>query len=407
MTIEPPVLHDAVLTNRVALVHDWLTAYVGGERVLEQMIMLFPEADLFTTIDTLPDTERAFLRGKRPITSFAQNTPLLRRHYRHFLPLLMLAVEQLDVSDAELVLSSSASVGKGVLTGPDQLHIAYVHSPMRYAWDLQHQYLRDAGLTRGVRALLARWLLHKARLWDTRTGNGVDHFIANSEFIARRIRKVYRREATVIYPPVDVNGFPLCEAKEDFYLTASRLVPYKKVPAIVEAFRELPDRRLVVVGDGSDMSRVKALAGKNVEILGYQPTAVLRDLMQRAKAFVFAAEEDFGIAPVEAQACGTPVIAYARGGARETIRGLDRPRPTGLFFDTQSAEAIAAAIKSFERIQDRCTPTACSDNAMRFSDAVFRARYRSFVHDCWEAFRGGGRRHDTPRSRSPELRAHA
>jgi glycosyltransferase involved in cell wall biosynthesis len=407
MTIEPPILHDAVLANRVALVHDWLTAYVGGERVLEQMITLFPEGDLFTTIDILPDAERAFLQGKQPITSFVQDSPLLRRHYKHLLPLMMLAVEQLDVSDYELVLSSSSSVGKGVLTGPDQLHIAYVHSPMRYAWDLQHQYLREAGLTRGAKGLVARWLLHQARIWDTRTGNGVDHFIANSEFIARRIRKVYRREATVIYPPVDVNGFALREAKEDFYLAAGRLVPYKKVSAIVEAFRQLPDKRLVVVGDGSDMRRVKALAGKNVEVLGYQPTAVLRDLMQRAKAFVFAAEEDFGIAPVEAQACGTPVIAYGRGGARETILGLDQPRPTGLFFDAQSAAAIAAAVESFERVQDRFTPAACSDNALRFSAAVFRARYRSFVQECWEAFRDGGRRHDTPRSRSTEVRAHA
>lgn len=389
MTIEPPTLQDAVLTNRIALVHDWLTSYVGGERVLEQMISLFPEADIFTTIDVLPANERDFLQGRQPVTSFAQGLPMLRRIYRHLLPVMMLAVEQLDVSDAELVLSSSASVGKGVLTGPDQLHIAYVHSPMRYAWDLQHQYLRDAGLTDGLRGLLARWLLHKARLWDVRTANGVDHFIANSAFIARRIRKVYRREATVIYPPVDIDAFPLREAKDNFYLTASRLVPYKKVPAIVEAFRHLPDRRLVVVGDGSDMHRVKGLAGRNVEVLGFQPTAVLRDLMQRAKAFVFAAEEDFGISPVEAQACGTPVIAFGRGGACESIRGLDGPERTGIFFDAQSPAAIVAAIEHFERVESRISPVACRDNALRFSVTAFRARYESFVRERFESFRRG------------------
>ncbi len=372
--------------------HDWLTAYVGGERVLEQMIALYPAANVYTSIDVLAERDRAFLKGKQPVTTFAQRSRLVRTHHRQFLPLLMLAVEQLDVSDAELVLSSSSAIAKGVLTGPEQLHVSYVHSPMRYAWDLQHQYLRDAGLDAGLRGLLARWLLHKARLWDVRTANGVDHFIANSQFIARRIWKAYRREATVIYPPVDVAAFALREHKEDFYLAASRLVPYKKVPAIVEAFRALPDRRLVVVGDGGDMRRVREVAGRNVEILGYQPTAALRDLMQRAKAFVFAAEEDFGIAPVEAQACGTPVIAYGRGGARETVRA-GSPEPTGLFFEAQTPAAIAAAVLRFEREQHRYVPAACRVNAQRFAVDVFNARYSGFVAACWERFRADGSRH--------------
>jgi glycosyltransferase involved in cell wall biosynthesis len=232
-------------------------------------------------------------------------------------------------------------------------------------------------------------MLHKARLWDSRTANAVDHFIANSRFIADRIWRVYRREADVIYPPVDVNAFALREQKEDFYLTASRLVPYKKVPAIVEAFRALPDRRLVVVGEGSDLKRVKAAAGANVEILGYQPPAALRDLMQRAKAFVFAAEEDFGIAPVEAQACGTPVIAYARGGALETIRGDEHSRPTGAFFLSQHPAAIAAAVREFERRQERIDPRACRDNALRFSVDAFREQYARYVRARWDEFCSG------------------
>lgn len=400
MTFEDPFAPHVAPPRGIALVHDWLTTYVGGERVLEQMIDLYPQSDVFSSIDILVDAERGFLRGKRPITTFAQHVPLMRKHYRNFLPLLMLAIEQLDVSEAELVISSSASIAKGVLTGPDQLHIAYVHSPMRYAWDLQHQYLRDAGLTSGPRAMLARWLLHKARVWDARTANGVDHYVANSEFIARRIWKEYRREATVIHPPVDVAGFALREDKDDFYLSASRLVPYKKVATIVEAFRALPGRRLVVVGDGPDMKKVKAAAGRNVEVIGHQPTAVLRDLMQRAKAFVFAAQEDFGIAPVEAQACGTPVIAYGRGGALETVRGGDQVMPSGVFFDAQTPAAIVAAIDEFERRSANFLPQACRDSALRFGVDVFRERFSAFVAERWEQFRARG----VPRASNPPVR---
>jgi glycosyltransferase involved in cell wall biosynthesis len=256
---------------------------------------------------------------------------------------------------------------------------------------MQHQYLRDAHLEHGLKSLLARWLLHRARLWDLRTANGVDYFAANSGFIARRIWKVYRRQATVIYPPVDVDVFQLNDRKEDFYLTVSRMVPYKKIPMIVEAFGHLPQRRLVVIGDGTEMARVRKMAGRNVELLGYQSSAVVRDYMQRARAFVFAAEEDFGIAPVEAQACGTPVIAFGRGGALETVRGLEHPRPTGIFFSEQSPAAIAAAVTEFERNESKFDPRACRDNSQRFSPTVFRERYGRFVRNCWSAFKSGSR----------------
>jgi glycosyltransferase involved in cell wall biosynthesis len=230
-------------------------------------------------------------------------------------------------------------------------------------------------------------MLHRARGWDLRTSNGVDYFIANSQFIARRIWKVYRREAAVIYPPVDVDNFSLRTNKESFYLTASRLVPYKKIAAIVEAFQALPDRKLVVIGDGPEMKRIKALAGTNVEILGYQPASVLCDLMQRAKCFIFAAEEDFGITPVEAQACGTPVLAYGRGGTLETICGFDHEKPTGAFFDRQDGATIAEAVRHFERHQDRISPLDCWHNAQRFSAQIFRETYSGFVDRCWDAFR--------------------
>jgi glycosyltransferase involved in cell wall biosynthesis len=377
---------------RTALIYDRLDGYAGAERVLEQQIQLYPHSDVFASVDILEDDERAFLGGKVPITTFAQRWPLVRKHHRQFLPLLMFAMEQLDLSRYDLVLSGSASIAKGVLTGPDQLHISYVHSPMRYAWDLQHQYLREAQLEHGAKSLLARWILHRARLWDLRTANGVDHFIANSAFIARRIWKVYRREATVIYPPVDVERFQLCEKKEPFYLTASRLMPYKRVPSIVEAFRRLPDRKLVVVGDGTEMKRVKALAGPNVEILGYQSSTRLVDLMQRARAFIFAAEEDFGITPVEAQACGTPVIAFGRGGALETVRGLEHVGPTGLFFSSQEPQAIADAVLAFERNEERMLPANCRENALRFSVQIFRDAYSRFVEQCWDSFAGMGSR---------------
>lgn len=363
---------------RIAIVHDWLVTYAGAERVLEQIIACFPEADLFSVVDFLGD-DRDFLRGKSVTTSFVQKLPKARTKYRAYLPLMPIAIEQLDVSEYDVVISSSHAVAKGVLTGPDQTHISYVHSPIRYAWDLQHQYLQQSRLTNGVKSALARIILHYIRNWDIRTSNSVDKFIANSDFIARRIRKVYQREADVIFPPVDVESFVVREVKEDFYLTASRMVPYKKIDLIVDAFARMPDRRLVVIGDGPDMKKIRAKATVNVEIMGYQPFDVLRDRMQRAKAFVFAAEEDFGISVVEAQACGTPVIAFGKGGALETVRELGCVRPTGMFFAKQCAESIIAAVEDFEAHQSHFVAANCRANAERFSSTTFRERFFAYV----------------------------
>lgn len=298
----------------VGLVADWLVTYAGSEKVIAEFIKLFPQSDLYSVIDFLSDESRSRFMNKRAKTTFIQKLPKAKSNYQRYLPFMPLAIEQLDVSKHEIILSSSHAVAKGVLTGPDQLHISYVHSPIRYAWDLQHQYLREAGLDKGIKSYIARMLLHKIRLWDCRTANGVDHFIANSQFIARRIKKVYGRDADVIYPPVDVNRFELNFNKEDYFFTASRLVPYKRIDLIVEAFSEMPNRKLVVIGDGPEMQKIKSKAKTNIEILGYQPDSVMQEYMRNAKAFVFAAEEDFGIIPVEAQACGTPVIAFGKGG---------------------------------------------------------------------------------------------
>ncbi|MFH2139940.1 MAG: glycosyltransferase family 4 protein [Pseudomonadota bacterium] len=369
---------------KIAIVHDWLVVYAGAERVLEAMLDCYPEADLFALVDFLPDGQRGFIKNKTVQTSFIQNLPFARKKYRGYLPLMPLAVEQFDLSGYDLVISSSHAVAKGVITGPDQRHVCMCYSPMRYAWDLQHQYLKESGLDRGLRSLAARWILHKMRIWDVRTANGVDEFIAISQFIARRIQKVYRRDSVVIYPPVAISKFVPPNGKEDFYVTASRMVPYKKMDLIVEAFSQMPGRKLVVIGDGPDFRKIKALAGPNVEMLGFQSEDVLIDYLQRAKAFVFAAEEDFGIAPLEAQACGTPVIAYGKGGALETVRGLggdaeEDGAATGLFFGRQDTDSLCKAVESFEAHIEKFTSNACRENAVRFSTERFKFEFELLI----------------------------
>lgn len=360
---------------RVAIVHDWLTVYGGAERVLEHMLAVLPHADVFSLIDFVPQHSRAFLQNKHVRTSFIQRLPFARQKYRNYLSLMPLAIEEFNLERYDLVISSTYAVAKGVITGPDQLHISYVHSPARYVWDLQHEYFLHAGLNGGAKAWLAKWMLHRFRMWDIRTANGVDHFLANSYFIRRRIWKVYRRNAFVLYPPVDVQNFEMREEKSDFFLTASRLVPYKRIDLIVEAFRHLRSNRLVVIGDGPELGRIKKMATNNVCVLGYQDMDNLRHYMQHARAFLFAAQEDFGIIPVEAQACGTPVIAYGRGGVTESVRGLETERPTGVFFAEPTVESLIGAIDLFEKNRWRISSSACRESALRFAPDRFRAGF--------------------------------
>jgi glycosyltransferase involved in cell wall biosynthesis len=370
----------------VGIVADWFITYAGSEKVVAEFIKVFPEAELYSVVDFLSEENKKHFQNKKINTTFIQNLPKAKNKYQTYLPFMPLAIEQLDVSSHDIVLSSSHAVAKGVLTGPDQLHISYVHSPIRYAWDLQHQYLREAGLSKGVKALLAKWILHKMRMWDCRTANGVDHFVANSHFIARRIKKVYGRDADVIYPPVDVERFSLNENKDEYYFTASRMVPYKRIDLIVEAFSYMQNKKLIVIGDGPEMSKVKSKATKNVEILGYQSNEIMQSYMKNAKAFVFAAEEDFGITPVEAQACGTPVIAFGKGGSLETVRPLSVDRPTGILFDTQDIKSIIESVEKFEQVRDTISHIDCREHALKFSTERFNREISNYVSAKYQHF---------------------
>lgn len=372
---------------KVAIVHEWLDTYAGSERVLEQLIAEWPDADLFAVCDFLPEAERGFLRGKPVTTTFIQRLPFARKHFRKFLGLMPLAIEQLDLSGYDLVLSSSHAVAKGVLTGPGQVHLSYVHSPMRYAWDLQHQYLREAGMDRGLKGIYTRRLLHRMRMWDRASGLNPDIVVANSTYIAERIRKAWRRESLVVHPPVDIDRFALRMDKEGFYLVASRMVPYKRIELIAEAFRRLPDRRLVIVGDGPNAPRVREAAqgAGNIDLRGRVGTEELVRLTQAARACVFAAEEDFGIATVEAQACGTPVIAFGKGGARDILVTPPAERPTGLFFAEQTADAIIAAVERFEAAS--FAPQDCRSNAERFTRDAFRGAMRRIAREAVEGLK--------------------
>ena len=367
---------------KVAIVHEWLDTYAGSERVLEQMLAVWPEAELFALCDFLPDRERAFLGGRTPRTSFIQRLPFARKRFRAYLGLMPLAIESLDLSGYALVVSSSHAVAKGAITAPGTLHLAYVHSPMRYAWDLQAQYLRESRLDHGLKGAYARWLLHRLRLWDQASAARPDAILANSRYIAERIRKVWRREAEVLHPPVDTDAFTPVGEKQDFYLIASRMVPYKRVDLAAAAFRRMPRRMLVIVGDGPQMAAVRAAAGDapNIAFRGHVTKSELVVLMQAARACLHVAEEDFGIAMVEAQACGTPMLAFGRGGARDIVRTPEESdAPTGLLFGEQSPEALIDAVERFEAMRGAFTAAACRANAERFSAARFRQGLRDAV----------------------------
>jgi glycosyltransferase involved in cell wall biosynthesis len=378
--------------GKVAVVHDWLTTWAGGEQCLAHILALFPQAELFALFDCFPDEFRARIGNRRTRTSYLQKLPGIAERYRQMLPLFPRAIESLDVADFDLVLSSSHAVAKGVRTHARQLHVCYCYSPIRYAWDLREQYLRQVGLDRGTRGWIVGRLLDRVQRWDLRTSDRVDRFVAISHHIARRIERCYGRTATVIYPPVEIPVAPVATSPRSHYVTVSRLVPYKRIDVIAAAFRALPGRELVVIGEGPERGRIEAVAPPNVSLVGNLPDAERDAWLRRARAFLFAAEEDFGIAPVEAQAHGVPVIALAAGGALETVRGLDDDAPTGVLFDAQTPQAIADAVMRFEANAGRIEADACRRNALRFSADRFRREFGALVEAEWQGFRASSTR---------------
>ncbi len=373
------------LKHKYALVHEWLTpnATGGSELVVQEILQDF-DADVFALIDFQSSNPDSYLYKRKIGTTFLQKFPGASQGIQKYLPLMPIAIEQLDLRQYEVILSSSHAVAKGILTSPDQLHICYCHTPMRYAWDLTWDYLQGDDRGKGIKGVIARYILHRLREWDVISANRVDHFIANSQHTARRIWRCYRRQAKVIYPPVDVERFrPLAierSQKDEFYLTVCRLVSYKKVGLIIEAFNQLK-KPLVVIGVGSQLQEMRVLAQANVQVLGWQSADMVEKYMAKAQAFVYAACEDFGIALVEAQACGTPVIAYKQGGALETVKDISQfPQTgTGIFFPEQSVEAIMEAVETFEKYQSQITVEQCCLQADKFSRSSFHKSYQDFV----------------------------
>jgi glycosyltransferase involved in cell wall biosynthesis len=370
---------------RVAIVHDWLYVIGGAEQVLREILQCYPTADVFTLFDLLKPADRKKLGFKKSHTSFLQKMPMLGKHHRSYLPLMPIAVEQFDLSNYDLVISSSYAVAKGIITGPDQVHVSYVHSPMRYAWDLQHVYLKESGYETGLKGLIARSILHRMRMWDIRTAHGPDAIITNSQFVARRVKKIYGRDAKVIYPPVTLSRRTMSLPAGNHFLAASRLVPYKRIEPIVRAFNTMPDLKLVVAGEGPESERLRKLAGPNVDFVGFVPDAELRDLMATARAFVFAAEEDFGIVLVEAQSEGAPVLALGRGGARESIAANGR-HATGMFFKSADPDSIAGCVRSFIASESAFSRHDCRERANFFSAERFRRQFVQAVDEEMERF---------------------
>jgi glycosyltransferase involved in cell wall biosynthesis len=362
---------------KTAIVHEWFVNYAGSERVVESLTNLFPDAEVFALVDFLNDEQREIiLKGRKANTSFIQNLPFAKRKHRNYLPLFPSAIEKFDLSDYDLILSSSHSVAKGVRTNKNQLHICYCHSPMRYAWDSSDEYLK------GFKGSIARLFINYLKKWDLNSAANVTHFIANSNYIREKISRIYNRTAELIYPPVDVEQFELTNKKEDYYLTASRLVPYKRTDLVIDAFNQMPKKRLIVIGSGPEREKLKKYARANIKFIGHQPAEKLGEYMRAAKAFVFAAEEDFGIIVVEAMACGTPVIALNKGGTAESVLN----GKTGMLFSEQKPIAVIKTIAEFEKGEGKFSPQIIRGHSLKFKRKIFENNFRKFVNEKVEDF---------------------
>lgn len=373
-----------------ALIHDWYTVYGGAERCIESFTNIWDDFDHYSLIDNLSEENRnIILKGSKTSNSFIQRMPFGKKKYRSYLPFFPLAIEQFDLNEYDLIISSSSSVAKGVLTRPDQLHISYVYSPVRYAWDLYAQYLKESKLEKGVKGFLVKYFLHKLRLWDYSTANRPDHYIAISKYVAQRIKKIYNKDSLVIYPPVDTKSFTISEVTEDYYITCSRMVPYKKIDLIVEAFSKT-NKRLIVIGDGPDFKKIEKLATSNIELLGFIEKNKVLNLIKKAKAFIFVAEEDFGIAPIEAQASGVPVIAFGKGGILETVNGqysddsFMKKNITGVFFKKQTTTSLLDALSYFEKNEKLFDKNNIRKNAQKFSKERFEKELKETIEKLYK-----------------------
>lgn len=359
---------------RVVIVHDWFVFRGGAEVVVKSLLECFPDADVYSLLDFMSLSERqTILQNKNVRVSFLQYIPGIKSYYRLLLPLFQNAIRSLDVSEYDLVISSSHAVAKGVKTHANQTHICYCHTPVRYAWDLQSEYLEQVP---PVSKNMVKLFLSRLRKWDLKSNTGVHEFVANSQYIADRIHKNYKRESTVIYPPVDTIRFDICPTSEKkSFLVVSRLVKYKKVDVIINAFNRFPDLKLRIIGTGAEEQKLKTLASDNIEWLGFEDDEKLVKEISNSRAIILAANEDFGITSIEAQACGIPVIAFNKGGYKETVV----PNETGILFEEQTEESIEEAIKNFLKVEKNFDEQIIRKNALRFSKKRFKEEITNFV----------------------------
>ena len=362
--------------HRVALVHDWLTGMRGGEKVLEELCLLFPKADLFTLVHIKGSVSES-IENRRIFESPIAKMPMGREHYRKYLPLFPWAVESFDLRGYDMIISTSSSVAKGIIPPPDALHISYLHSPMRYNWDMRFDYLNLERANR-LERFIGGWCAHYLRNWDVSSSTRVDQFIANSNHVRKRIQKYYRRDSVVIYPPVATDKFEVSKQHEDYFMTVSALVPYKRVDLAVKACTKL-SKHLIVVGNGTERRYLESIAGKTIKFVGQQTQPQLAELYKHCLAMIHPGEEDFGIAPVEVQAAGRPVIAYKRGGVLETVIGEGENR-TGVFFEKQTVDSLSEVLNGFENI--KFDQAAIRKNAERFDSSRFRAEISRLINSC-------------------------
>lgn len=368
------------LTNlKIAVVHDWFLVKGGAEKVLKEILECFPKADVYSLLNGFNRELGNDIVHSKPVNvSFLQRFPFANKYHRYLLPLYTRAIESLNLKKYDLIISSSHAVAKGVRTYPHQVHVCYCHTPVRYAWDLKSEYLSH--VKRSVLRKLASWQLEKLRNWDLNSAPNVTTYIANSQYVSKRIKNNYNRSSTVVYPPVDTEYFQPNGVKveeREHYISISRLVPYKRLDLVLEAFRNLPHLKLKMIGSGPEFEKLKALAPSNADLMGFVSDEALKKELQRSKALILAADEDFGMTSLEAQACGIPVIALKRGGYLETV--IDNH--TGLFFEDQTKEALMTAILEFESRRDQFRPDTARSNALRFSKETFREQFTSIVED--------------------------